>query len=169
MPPIPSTLQPNLGIVELSDYRRFVVADIPGLIEGSHKGLGLGHDFLRHIERTRLILHLVDLAGLDGADPVANYRAIRAELEQYSSALAEKPEIIVASKMDLDPDSQSLNAFRDALGADVLAVSAVTGNRLTDLTEDLWRRVGPLRTSEKPPTQSPRPSLGMPPHKLPDS
>ena len=161
-----TTLQPSLGIVELSDYRRFVVADIPGLIEGSHAGQGLGHDFLRHIERTRLILHLVDIAG---ADPVANYHAIRHELQQYSPALADKPEIVIASKMDLDPDGQALAAFQDALGREVIAVSAVTGRQLTELTELLWRQVEDLRTAERPQDMTALPTLGIPPHKLPES
>ncbi|MBN1846788.1 MAG: GTPase ObgE [Sedimentisphaerales bacterium] len=135
-----TTLQPNLGIVELSDLRRFVVADIPGLIEGSHQGQGLGHDFLRHIERTRIIVHLVDIASFVG-EPAANYHTIRRELAQYSQPLADKPEIIVASKMDLDPGGEKLKAFRGALDREVLAVSAVTGHQLSALTELLWQQV----------------------------
>ena len=144
-----TTLQPNLGIVELSDYRRFVIADIPGLISGSHTGLGLGHDFLRHIERTRLIVHLVDIAALDGSDPVANYHTIRHELGQHSKLLAEKPEIIVASKMDLDPTADKLNDFTNRLGKDVLAVSAATGAQLQSLLETLWTHVHHARDAEQ--------------------
>ena len=140
-----TTLEPNLGIVELSDYRRFVVADIPGLIEGSHKGHGLGHDFLRHIERTRIIVHLVDVATIDGSDPIKNYHAIRQELAQHSEPLANKPEIIVASKMDLDSDHEKLKAFRDGLGKEVLSISSVTGFGLGILNETLWQHVSKAR------------------------
>src|SRR5471032_3340570 len=96
-----TTLEPYLGVVQLENFRSFVVADIPGLIEGAHLGHGLGHEFLRHIERTRLLIHLVDALPIDGSDPVANYRAIRGELEQYSPALANRPEVLVLTKMDL--------------------------------------------------------------------
>ena len=140
-----TTIDPYLGIVELTDYRRFVVADIPGLIEGSHRGLGLGHDFLRHIERTRIILHLVDIAALDGADPLANYHTIRNELTRYSPLLAGKPEIIVASKMDLDPDQQKLCEFQQRLAQPVQAISAVTGAGLASLAEILWKNVQQVR------------------------
>ncbi len=99
-----TTVQPNLGIAELSGERRIVFADIPGLVEGAAKGAGLGHDFLRHIERTRLLVHLIDIAPLDGSDPVRNYEMIRNELFEYSVPLAEKPEIIVFNKIDLVPD-----------------------------------------------------------------
>jgi len=158
-----TTLQPNLGIVELSDFRRFVMADIPGLIEGSHLGHGLGHEFLRHIERTRLLLHLVDISGFNGADPVANYHTIRRELAQYSPALADKPEIIVASKTDLDPDGAALDAFRTALGRDVPGISAVTGSHVPQLLEQLWHKVQALRAAEPAPSEpQPGTTLGAP-------
>ena len=144
-----TTLQPHLGIVELSDYRRFVVADIPGLIEGAHRGQGLGHDFLRHIERTRLIIHLVDIAALDGSNPKENYHAIRTELTKYSDILASKPEIIVASKMDLDPDEKTLHAFSEHFDREVLAISAVTGSHIPQLCERLWQKVQKLRDEEQ--------------------
>ena len=143
-----TTLQPNLGIVELSGFRRFVVADIPGLIEGSHEGLGLGHDFLRHIERTRIILHLVDISAFDGSDPVESYHAIRHELGEHSQLLADKQEIIVASKMDLDPDREKLREFQQRLGKPVVAISAVTGESLTEFMEDLWKNVQETRQQE---------------------
>ncbi|KPK77082.1 MAG: hypothetical protein AMJ79_04370, partial [Phycisphaerae bacterium SM23_30] len=128
---------------------RFVVADIPGLIEGSHQGQGLGHDFLRHIERTRLIVHLVDIAAPDGSDPLKNYHTIRHELSQYSEVLAAKPEIIVAAKMDLDPDAKKLHAFSQGLGFEVRAISAVTGNQIPQLCEHLWQEVQKVRAEEK--------------------
>ncbi len=142
-----TTLEPNLGIVELSDYRRYVVADIPGLIEGSHQGQGLGHDFLRHIERTRIIVHLIDIACLDG-DPAQNYHTIRRELAEYSQILADKPEIIVASKIDLDPDGEKLRDFEQALDRKVHHISAVTGANLPPLTELLWQQVQHARNRE---------------------
>ncbi len=134
-----TTLKPNLGIVELSNYRRFVVADIPGLIEGSHKGQGLGHDFLRHIERTRYIAHLIDIANLDGSDPLDNYLAIREELEKYSKNLADKPEIIIVSKMDLDPDGERLEEFQRKINKKVFSISSVSGLGLDSLKETLWQ------------------------------
>jgi GTPase len=143
-----TTLQPNLGIVELSEFRRYVVADIPGLIEGSHRGLGLGHDFLRHIERTRLIVHLVDISGLDGGDPAHNYHVIRNELAQYSAVLAEKPEIIIASKIDLDPTGEKLADFRRQIGRNMPAVSAVAGKGLPALLEILWTETKKIRDNE---------------------
>ncbi len=144
-----TTLQPNLGIIELSGYRRFVVADIPGLIEGSHLGHGLGHDFLRHIERTRVLVHLVDVSGLDGSDPAQSYEVIRAELSQYSQVLAGKPEVVVASKIDLDPTGEKVETFSQTLDTKVLAVSAVTGQNLGPLTERLWQEVVAAREAQK--------------------
>jgi GTP-binding protein len=135
-----TTLHPCLGIVELSNYRRFVMADIPGLIEGAHAGAGLGDEFLRHIDRTRMLVHVVDLCPLDG-DAVEDYRAIRRELEQHSPALALKPEIIAANKMDLTDAKDRLKAFQDAVGKDVLPISAVAGVGLERLTEAIWRRL----------------------------
>ena len=140
-----TTTKPHLGIVELSDFRRFVVADIPGLIDGSHKGMGLGHDFLRHIERTRILAHLVDISGLDGSDPAGNYHLIRRELEQYSSLLAEKPEIIIATKTDLDPTHDKLKAFRKAIDREVIGISSVTGFQINKLSEHLWRQTHQIK------------------------
>jgi len=133
-----TTLAPCLGIVEMHRFRRFVLADIPGLIEGAHAGAGLGDAFLRHIERTHLIVHLVDICPPEG-DGVENYRAIRRELEQYSPALAGKDEIVVANKMDLTGSAENLGRLRDELGADVVPVSAVTGRGLERLTERIWQ------------------------------
>ena len=140
-----TTTKPHLGIVELSDFRRFVVADIPGLIDGSHKGMGLGHYFLRHIERTRILAHMVDISCIDGSDPVENYHMIRRELEQYSSLLAEKPEIIVATKTDLDPTLDKLKAFQEAIGQEVIGISSVTGFQIDKLSEHLWREAKQIK------------------------
>ena len=136
-----TTLEPVLGIVELSDFRRFVMADIPGLIEGAHKGTGLGYEFLRHIERTRLIVHILDIVPPDGSEPAENYVTIRNELAQYSKVLAGKSEIIVANKIDLDPDGTAVDKLQGKLGKDVAAISAVTGAGLKDLNEVLWKKV----------------------------
>ena len=114
-----TTLEPELGIVELSGFRRFVMADIPGLIEGASKGAGLGHDFLRHIERTEILVHMLDIMPMDGSDPVDNYHAIRNELAQYSETLAEKDEVVVANKIDLDPDGSLIKDLRERLGREI--------------------------------------------------
>jgi GTP-binding protein len=138
-----TTLSPCLGIVEASGYRRFVLADIPGLIEGAHAGTGLGDAFLRHVERTRLLVHLVDICPLSG-DPAADYREIRKELALYSAALAEKPQLIVANKMDLTGSQENLKTFREALGAEVIPISAVTGKGLPQLTQRIWKALAEL-------------------------
>lgn len=140
-----TTLEPVLGIVGLSDFRRFVMADIPGLIEGASEGAGLGHDFLKHIERTTIIVHILDIMPMDGADPVDNYHTIRAELERHSEVLADKPEIVVANKIDLDPDGAALAHIREKLGPDVPAISAATGEGIRELTELLWQKTKDLK------------------------
>src|SRR5205807_4394978 len=96
-----TTKYPNLGMVTIGGERVFVLADLPGLIEGAHSGVGLGHEFLRHVERTRVLVHLVEPFPADGSDPVANYRTIRKELELYSPVLAQKPEVVALSKAEL--------------------------------------------------------------------
>lgn len=128
-----TTKYPNLGIVSLDVDRAFAVADIPGLIEGAHEGHGLGHEFLRHVERTRLLVHLVDVLPVDGSDPLANYRAIRRELELYSPALASRSELLVATKMDLTGAIEARQRLERELGREVLAISAVTGQGLPAL------------------------------------
>ncbi len=142
-----TTLSPVLGIIELTDFRRFVMADIPGLIEGAHEGAGLGHEFLRHIERTRIIVHILDIMPSDGSDPVANYEKIRAELALHSSILAEKKEVVVLNKIDLDPDDTVTKSITNRLqkgGREplpVMAISAVTGRGIGKLNETLWAMV----------------------------
>ncbi len=133
-----TTREPVLGIVELSGHRRLLMADIPGLIEGAHDGAGLGDAFLRHIERTRVLLHIVDICPPIG-DPVANFRTINEELRQHSRALGEKTQLVVANKMDLTDSEQQLQAFAEAIGVEVIAISAVTGQGLPALTERIWR------------------------------
>jgi GTP-binding protein len=128
-----TTLDPHLGIVDAGDYRSFVMADLPGLIEGAHEGHGLGDRFLRHIERTRVILHLIDPVPPDGRDPVDAYHAIRKELEAYSPKLAEKHEIVVVSKLDLPDAEEVAERIRQELGVPVIPISAVANKGLDRL------------------------------------
>ncbi|MGI5932759.1 MAG: GTPase ObgE [Eubacterium sp.] len=134
-----TTLNPNLGVVDLGDGRGFVMADIPGLIEGASEGVGLGHEFLKHIERTRVIVHVVDAASTEGRDPLQDIRAINRELSEYSEALARKPQMIAANKMDvLTPEEQdeALASLRRALepeGTRVYPISAVSGQGIREL------------------------------------
>ncbi|MDX1947518.1 MAG: GTPase ObgE [Pirellulaceae bacterium] len=128
-----TTKYPNLGMVTLDAERQFVMADIPGLIEGAHAGAGLGHEFLRHIERAGILVHLVEPAPMDGSDPLDNYRIIRDELLQYDSKLGERPEIVAVTKCEL-PDAAEVHAKLNAIaGGDVLLISAVTGQGLNHL------------------------------------
>jgi GTP-binding protein len=122
-----TTKYPNLGSVMVDSENAFVVADIPGLIEGAHEGHGLGHEFLRHVERTGLLVHLIEAVPTDASDPVRNYRTIRRELEQYSPALADRPELLVVTKMDLTDAPEARDRIAQELGREVLAISAVTG------------------------------------------
>ncbi len=137
-----TTLTPQLGIAELDADRRLLIADIPGLIEGASDGAGLGLDFLRHIERTRVIVHLIDIMPLDGTNPIDNYKEIRKELKAYSPKLAAKPEVLVANKMDLAGGSEALADLRDALpGKQIYAISGVAGTGLRPLLEQIWVEV----------------------------
>ena len=141
-----TTLQPVLGIVTLGAFRTVVFADIPGLIEGAHEGAGLGDWFLRHIERTRILLHLVDLSGQDGTEPLVAYREIQKELKAYSPRVARKKQVIVATKMDLPEGKARLGAFRKGLskGAKVVAISAATGEGLKELLAAVVEALGPV-------------------------
>lgn len=155
-----TTLQPQLGIVELSGYRRLVMADLPGLIEGAHRGTGLGDAFLRHIERTRVILHLVDIHPVESApSPAEAYRAIRRELRAYSEKLAAKPEVVAANKIDLGQATEAIEQLSEAVGGGVLSVSAITGQGLPALTERLWDTLG----RDREPVRGPR-KLPVSPH-----
>ena len=128
-----TTKKPMLGIVAVSRDRSFVLADLPGLIEGAHAGIGLGHEFLRHVERAGILVHVVEPSPVDGSDPLMNYRAIRDELVRYDERLGTRPEIVVVSKAEL-PDAESIRETLSAqIGRDVIAVSAVTGQGLDRL------------------------------------
>lgn len=138
-----TTKRPNLGIVEVDFDRQFVMADIPGLIEGASDGAGLGHEFLRHVERTRVLIHLVEPSPMDQTDPLENYRTIRGEVEAYAEQLgvdlAERTEIVAVSKAEL-PESEAVQQqLEQELGRDVLRFSSVTGEGLKPLVEAAWQ------------------------------
>ncbi|KPL60796.1 MULTISPECIES: GTPase ObgE [Bacillaceae] len=130
-----TTIVPNLGMVETGDGRSFVMADLPGLIEGAHEGVGLGHQFLRHIERTRVIVHVIDMSGMEGRDPYEDYLTINEELKQYNLRLTERPQIIVANKMDMPDSEENLKVFKEKLQEEypVFPISAVTRQGLAEL------------------------------------
>ncbi|MBR3116929.1 MAG: GTPase ObgE [Bacilli bacterium] len=128
-----TTLVPNLGVVKTKDNRTFVVADLPGLIEGAAEGTGLGDKFLRHIERTKLIVHIVDMSGIEGRDPYEDYEVIRKELKEYSEKLANKEEIVVANKMDMPSSIDNLKEFKKKIDKEVIEISGLTGAGIDDL------------------------------------
>jgi GTPase len=141
-----TTLTPHLGVVSLGDDRSFVVADVPGLIEGAHRGLGLGHQFLRHLERTRLLVHVIDVSGATGRDPVADVDTIRRELELYRPEFAGRPQIAVANKMDVVSDTtevERLEAHLAAIGMPAFRISAAAGTGLDVLLEAMWSHLQP--------------------------
>jgi len=157
-----TTKYPNLGRVFLDWQRSFVIADIPGLIEGAHAGAGLGHEFLRHIQRAGIIVHLVEPDPMDGTNPIENYHVIRQELELYDPQLVQRPEIVVVTKADLPGADKVREELSEAIGRPVLLVSAVTGQGLNDLLRaivDLLEKQGRLGpTSElNPPAELPPP------------
>ncbi len=131
-----TTITPNLGVVNVGDGRSFVLADIPGLIEGAHAGVGLGHEFLRHVERTKLLLHLIDASGQEGRDPLSDYDAVRQELELYNPALAARTHLVVLNKIDLPSAQGNLRRLTEALSERGLAwfsISAATGEGIKEL------------------------------------
>ncbi|MFW6189656.1 MAG: GTPase ObgE [Planctomycetota bacterium] len=150
-----TTLQPVVGIVETQTYRRFTVADLPGLIKGAHEGRGLGDEFLRHVERTRLLVHVIDAMPVDDTDPVQNYRAIREELRLHGGKLAEKPELVAANKCDLHGAAEHVRRLREELDREVVEISALTGDGLRRLVGRIMERLESL--SEQ--TEEPAPEL----------
>ena len=136
-----TTLEPNLGVVDLPGDRRMVIADMPGLIEGAHRGVGLGHKFLRHVERTRVLIHMLDIAAVDGRDPVQDFDTINGELQLYDERLAGLPQIVAMNKMDLPSGAEYAPMYEEQLrarGYDVVAISAVTGAGCRELMEKAW-------------------------------
>jgi GTP-binding protein len=146
-----TTKHPNLGQVMIGREGAFILADLPGLIEGAHSGVGLGHEFLRHVERTRVLVHLVEPLPPDGTDPLDNFRTIRRELELYRPELATKPEVIVISKAELTGALEVRNRFQGELGREVLAISAVTGAGLSDLVRAVVALLAAEREREETP------------------
>ncbi len=147
-----TTLVPNLGVVRYGDYQSFVMADIPGLIPGASEGHGLGIRFLRHIERTDLFLHLVDLSGMQEGDPLENFRAINRELEHYNPELLERPMLVVFTKLDVTAVREQLPAMREAftdLGYTTFAVSAVTGEGTAELVHFVGQQLAGRRAAER--------------------
>lgn len=146
-----TTLTPNLGVVSLSDHRSFVVADVPGLIEGAHKGVGLGHQFLKHIERTKVLVHLVDVSSASGRDPVEDFETINEELRLFDPAVAAKPQIVVANKIDALDDPARAEALEKHVTREklpFLRISGVTGEGVDALLEALWREIEAVRAAE---------------------
>lgn len=139
-----TTKYPNLGLVQIDRDRSFVMADIPGLIEGAHAGHGLGHEFLRHVERAGILVHLVEPMPLDGSDPLANYRAIRTELELHDPALITRPEIVVVSKSELPGSAEVRDRLAAEINRSVLSISAVTGSGLDKLLYAIARELEPV-------------------------
>ncbi|HUG91352.1 MAG TPA: GTPase ObgE [Planctomycetaceae bacterium] len=143
-----TTKYPNLGLVRVGYDRQFVVADIPGLIEGAHAGMGLGHEFLKHVERTKVLVHLIEPQPLDQSDPIANYRSIRGELGQYDASLLDRPEIVVVTKSEL-PDAPTVrDLLAEDAGRPVLLISAVTGAGLPQLVAEILRNLDAVPAAE---------------------
>jgi GTP-binding protein len=143
-----TTLAPNLGVVSLSDNRSFVVADVPGLIKGAHEGHGLGDRFLRHVERTKVLVHLVDVSSASGRDPVEDFDTIQNELRQFNPDVAAKPQIVAANKVDAldDPDRlERLTRHVRARNLPLIPISGVRGDGLAELLEAAWREIATAR------------------------
>jgi len=144
-----TTINPNLGVVRVDDEKSFVMADIPGLIEGAHKGAGLGLDFLRHIERTRLLVHVLDASGMEGRDPIEDFYKINQELFQYNEKLKEKPQIIVCNKMDLPEAKEWFEKIKEEFepkGYKIYPISAATREGIQQLRYDIWQALNEIET-----------------------
>lgn len=130
-----TTIKPNLGVVSTPDQRSFVMADLPGLIEGASDGVGLGHQFLRHVERTKVIVHMIDMSGSEGREPIEDYKVINQELAAYEQRLEDRPQIVVANKMDLPESQDNLILFKEEIGEDVpvIPVSTITRDNIDQL------------------------------------
>ena len=142
-----TTLEPNLGVVDLGDHRSFVLADIPGIIEGASEGVGLGHEFLRHIERTRILIHVVDVSGIEGRNPIEDFDIINNELSKYDMALEERPQIVAANKTDIIQDEEAYKAFLDEMekrGIEVFTISAATNQGVNELMNKTYEELSKL-------------------------
>jgi GTP-binding protein len=145
-----TTLNPILGVVDLPDGNGFVMADIPGLIEGASEGVGLGHEFLRHIQRTKVLVHMVDGASVEGRDPIEDIKAINLELEKYDAGLLQKPQIIVANKMDANPQEKEelKKKIEDIFHAKVFCISAVSGEGVKELVYEIAKELEELKDEQ---------------------
>ena len=149
-----TTLQPNLGVVDLGEHMSFVLADIPGIIEGASEGRGLGHEFLRHIERTRILIHVVDVSGIEGRNPIEDFDVINNELSQYDMELEERPQIIAANKTDILQDESVYEEFKAEMenrGYKVFSISAATNQGVTELMKYVYnelQKLPPVRIFE---------------------
>jgi len=147
-----TTLEPNLGVVDLGDFRTFVIADIPGLIEGAHAGAGLGDRFLRHVERTKLLLHLVDVSSMSGRETVFDYQTVNRELASYNPQLAERPQFVVATKIDALDERERLDSLKREVerdGKPFFAVSSATGEGVRELVRAIGTRLDELNAAER--------------------
>jgi len=136
-----TTKTPVLGVVRLTNERSFVVCDIPGLIEGAHSGKGLGDDFLRHVERTRVLIHMIDMASVDGRDPAEDFRSINNELKLYDSELMKRPQVIAANKMDIPEAEKDLKEFKKKIRKAVYPISCATGEGIKELLEAVYKKL----------------------------
>jgi len=138
-----TTINPIVGTVCYPDFSQLRVADVPGLIEGAHEGIGLGHEFLRHLERSRLLLFVIDMAGVDGREPWTDYKALRNELALHSAKLAKHPAVVVANKMDLPEASVNLKSFCRRIRVPIIKVSTLDGTGIEDVKKRLWEELRP--------------------------
>ncbi|MFW5871460.1 MAG: GTPase ObgE [Verrucomicrobiota bacterium] len=136
-----TTLNPVVGTLIFEDYSRITVADVPGIIKGAHQGVGLGHDFLRHIERSRFLIFVIDMSGTDGRNPTEDYRVIREELKRHKPELAQRPSLAVANKMDLSGSEERITSFRKNTGISPIEVSAATGAGIDLLRESIYSMI----------------------------
>ena len=147
-----TTLEPHLGVVDLGDFRTFVVADIPGLIEGAHEGAGLGDRFLRHVERTKLLLHLVDVSSISGREPVSDYMTVNRELKAYNPELADRPQMVVATKVDALDEPERLESLRQQVESDGLpfyVISSVTNKGTKELVAAVAAKLDELKEANQ--------------------
>jgi GTP-binding protein len=139
-----TTLVPNLGVVRVDEGESFVLADIPGLIEGAHEGAGLGYDFLRHVERTKVLVHVIDISGQEGRNPIEDFYKINEELKKFNERLSKKPQVVVANKMDLPDSSDWFDLLRkkiEPMGYEIIPISAATGDGVKNLKFKIWEKL----------------------------
>ena len=136
-----TTKTPILGVVRLSGERSFVICDIPGLIEGAHAGRGLGDDFLRHVERTRVLIHMIDMASVDCRDPADDFKSINNELKLYNPELVKRPQVIAVNKMDIPEAAENLKKFKKKVKKTVYPISCVTGDGINELLEAVYKKL----------------------------